>query len=91
MGGINGGKRPGAGRPPGAINKRTQETIEAVAASGETPLEYMTRIYRDPTVDHARRDDMAKAAAPYVHPKLATTDNTNKVDLTGGVTWLPPS
>jgi hypothetical protein len=35
---------------------------------------------RDPTVEHLRRDDMARAAAPYVHAKVSpenpkTTDN----------------
>jgi hypothetical protein len=81
-------------RRKGSLNKRTLEKIaiaEAARDNGETPLDYMLRVMRDPTIEHARRDDMAKAAAPYVHPKLATTDNTNKVDLTGGVTWLDPS
>jgi hypothetical protein len=48
---------------------------EAAAATGETPLEYMLRVMRDPSVDHGRRDDMAKAASPYVHSRLATLDH----------------
>ena len=78
----NGGKRPGAGRPPGAVNKKTAETAEAVAASGETPLDYMLRVMRDRTVDHARRDDMAKAVANYIHPRLTTTQATVKAEHT---------
>ena len=35
----------------------------AIAASGETPLEYMLRIMRDEAAKSTRRDDMAKAAA----------------------------
>ena len=31
----------------------------------------MLRVMRDPTVEPHRRDAMAKAAAPYVHPTLA--------------------
>jgi len=42
-----------------------------MAASGEMPLAYMMRIMRDPTTEPHRRDAMAKAAAPYVHPTLA--------------------
>ena len=42
-----------------------------IAASGEMPLAYMMRIMRDPTTEPHRRDAMAKAAAPYVHPTLA--------------------
>ena len=36
---------------------------------------------RDETVDHARRDAMAKAVAPYCHPQLAsvaTKDETGR-------------
>jgi len=51
-----GGKRPGAGRPPGAISKSTRAILEAAAAGGETPLEYMLRIMRDPREPAARRD-----------------------------------
>lgn len=71
-----GGKRPGAGRKQGAITKRTQEATAAVLASGLTPLDYMLNVMRDATADVARRDDMAKAAAPYVHPKLAAIEHT---------------
>jgi hypothetical protein len=42
-----------------------------MVASGEMPLAYMMRIMRDPTTEPHRRDAMAKAAAPYVHPTLA--------------------
>jgi hypothetical protein len=35
------------------------------------PLDYMMRIMRDPATEPQRRDAMAKAAAPYVHPTLA--------------------
>jgi hypothetical protein len=70
---ARGGQRPGAGRPAGASNRRTIEQVEAVKASGLTPLEYLTGVYQDPTADEAKRIDAAKAAAPYVHAKLQTT------------------
>ena len=73
-----GGKRPGAGRPPGARNKRTIEQVEAIAATGMTPLEYLTSVYQDTAADPAKRIDAAKAAAPYVHARLNSTELTGK-------------
>lgn len=35
----------------------------------ETPLEYMLRVINDPNTDDLRRDRLAVAAAPYLHPK----------------------
>jgi hypothetical protein len=74
---ARGGSRPGAGRPAGAQNKRTVEQVEAIVASGLTPLEYLTSVYQDINADEAKRIDAAKAAAPYVHAKL------NSVELKG--------
>jgi hypothetical protein len=68
-----GGKRPGAGRPQGAISKSTVAILEAVAAGGEMPLEYMLRVMRDPREPATRRDEMAEAAAPHLHPKMQAT------------------
>ncbi len=67
------GKKTG-GRKKGTPNKATTAAkIRAeVAASGEVPLDYMLRVMRDKTVEPVRRDAMAKAAAPYVHPSLAS-------------------
>jgi len=66
-----GGKRPGAGRKPGGKNARHSRNIVLEALDrGETPLQYMLAIMKDPTVPIERRDEMAKAAAPYCHPKL---------------------
>lgn len=36
-----GGARPGAGRKPGSINKKTREIAEKAAQEGITPLEVM--------------------------------------------------
>ena len=54
------------GRKLGSLTKRTREIAQGALASGLTPLEYMLATMRDVTVDDARRDDMAKAAAPYM-------------------------
>jgi hypothetical protein len=68
----HGGKRPGAGRPAGSRNRRTKEQI-AAAAAGVLPLDYLLTIMRDPEQKPADRMTAAISAAPYVHPKLATT------------------
>lgn len=67
----HGGRRPGAGRKPGSVTQRTREIAEAIATEGGTPLEFLTQIYRDETQELDRRIDCAKAAAPYVHARLA--------------------
>jgi hypothetical protein len=69
-----GGPRPGGGRPKGARNKKTKEVIAAVEASGETPMQYMLRVMRDPLSDEKRRDHMAVSVAPYIHPKAWTDE-----------------
>jgi hypothetical protein len=80
-----GGKRPGAGRRRGSLNRRTRETI-AAAEQGLTPLEYLIKVYLNPRLNVRIRLDAAKAAAPYVHPKLsqfevqATNDLRNLTD-----------
>ena len=70
-----GGKREGAGRPAGAPNVKTAETVAAIEASGLTPLDYMLSVLRDENRETAERMDAAKAAAPYVHPKLANVEH----------------
>lgn len=70
---ARGGKREGAGRKKGVPNQKTRERLEAICREGLTPLEYMLQVLRDENETPARRDEMAKAAAPYVHPKLSAT------------------
>jgi hypothetical protein len=38
------------------------------------PVEWMLAVMRDPEAEQSRRDDMAKSAAPYLHPKLAAME-----------------
>ena len=70
----SGGKRPGAGRPRGSKANKTQAIVIAAMAEGITPLEFMLGIMRDETVDAGVRMDMAKASAPYMHARLASTE-----------------
>lgn len=62
------------GRQKGTPNKSTTERMAVLLAGGQSPLEYMLQVMRDKTVEYPRRDEMARAAAPYMHPKLATTE-----------------
>src|SRR5436190_3255449 len=70
-----GGQREGAGRPRGSRGKRTQASIAQAETLGPTPLEVLLESMHAARVEGARAEavDCAKAAAPYVHPKLAPT------------------
>ena len=70
-----GGARAGAGRKPGSKTQLTKQALKR-AGEGITPLEYMLQILRDENEDKAQRFEAAKAAAPYVHPRLAQTEAT---------------
>ena len=69
------------GRTAGTLNKRTQAMLEEIASTGDTPLQYMLRVMRDPEAAVARRDAMAAAAAPYIHPRMAQVDMHAQYDV----------
>lgn len=81
----HGGARAGAGRKKGSATAKTREIADKAAAEGITPLEYMLEVMRRPS-DHedekiqlareAMRFEAAKAAAPYMHPRLAAVEHT---------------
>ncbi len=83
-----GGSRKGAGRKPGAATKRTREVADKAASEGITPLEYMLQVMRtEPSAELEARDmlsaivlrfEAAKAAAPYIHPKLSAVEVTGE-------------
>jgi len=79
---MSGGRRPGAGRKKGVPNKRTAERQAAFAASGEaTPLDFMLQRMRDESLDGRERMQAAAAAAPYLHPRLASVEAHVSGDL----------
>ncbi len=51
---------------------------EESAPANASPLEYMLGVMRDPAVDPARRDEMAKLALPYLHPKPTAIEHTGR-------------
>lgn len=69
------------GRVKGTPNKATQAKLLAIQASGMTPLDYMMSVMRDQNEAPDVRLDAAKAAAPYVHPRLASIENTGTMTL----------
>ena len=81
-----GGARPGAGRKKGAATQKTREIADREAENGLTPLEYMLQVMRtEPSLELEPRDllnatslrfEAAKAAAPYMHPRLAAVEHS---------------
>ena len=85
----HGGARKGAGKPKGTTAKIDAEIREQALATGISPLDYMLDLLRNTELAWQDRFEAAKAAAPYVHAKLSSTENSTKLDLSGGLTWLP--
>jgi hypothetical protein len=90
---MRGGARKGAGRKRGIAHTRTREIADGAAAAGITPLEFMLTLLRKPLPDGADaavqsqhdslRFEAAKAAAPYLHPRLAPRDATIQIAMSG--------
>ena len=76
-----GGARPGAGRPSGSKNQRSAEVARQATEAGLTPIEVMLSAMRElweEGTSESKREAarIAKDAAPYVHPRLASIDQT---------------
>jgi len=56
-----------------------ERAFRALAEKGMLPLDYMLGVMRDPTEDKENRMRMAVAAAPFVHPRLASIQTTAHV------------
>ena len=81
MRGASPGERRG-GRQKGTPNRITAERQRQVQESGLTPLDHMLNVMRDETRDPTVRLDAAKAAAPYVHPRLANIEANVRTGVT---------
>lgn len=71
---AHGGRRPGAGRKPGSTTTKTRDIADKASSEGITPLEFMLQVMRDEGAERSERLDMAKAAAPYIHPRLSNVE-----------------
>lgn len=72
------------------MNKKTRDLIEIVAATGEDPVLFLCRVFRDPNNPLAERVRAAQVVARYTHQELPTavalTVNQGRVlgiDLSG--------
>lgn len=75
-----GGARPGAGRPKGKPNKRTQEIQDRLDELDCDPIEGMAMIAVDPTSDPALKFQCFKELAQYVAPKRKAIDMNATLD-----------
>lgn len=87
---ARGGKRPGAGRKPGAVSeatRRRKEVAQKALSEGVSPLDVMLTTMRtlwDQATDEAGKvvnlgkamqaNIVAKDAAPFLHPKLSSVE-----------------
>lgn len=78
---THGGPRPGAGRKPGAATKLNEAARKQAAEGGLMPLDYLLSIMRDEKLTRQDRVDAAKAAAPYVHAKLAAVEHSGGISF----------
>lgn len=76
-----GGKREGAGRRAGAVSTKTREVADKAIEDGLTPLEFMLQVMRDESAERGERLEMAKAAAPYIHPKLSSVEMSGNMNF----------
>jgi len=77
------------GRPKGSSNKASASQIAKVTADGKlSPLEYLASIYQNPNEEKKDRIEAAKAAAPYIHSRLSTTEVKAAVTELSHEEWL---
>jgi hypothetical protein len=79
---ARGGARPGAGRKTGQANKINAQAKREALKGGVTPLQYMLGVMRNSRADTKRRDDMAKAAAPFCHTRAIEHSGPNRGPIT---------
>ena len=89
---AKGGYRAGSGRKPGSTTQKTREIAERAAEEGITPLEYMLQLLRSEVDEDmepsqkaalmALKFEAAKAAAPYIHPRLAAIEMKGNMTMT---------
>lgn len=58
-----------------------EEGRKQALSSGISPLDFMLGILRDEGLDEETRFEAAKAAAPYVHARLAAVEHKGEVGI----------
>ena len=70
----HGGKREGAGRPLGSKSKKPWKGLIELAEKYKlSPLDYLLSVLNNPMSSPDRKIYAAEKAAPYIHPRLAST------------------
>jgi hypothetical protein len=71
----HGGKREGAGRPFGSKSKPSKwKSMEEMSIKYQnSPLDYLLAVLNNPMSSPDRKMYAAEKAAPYVHPRLASS------------------
>jgi hypothetical protein len=59
-----------------------EQARQKALEGGISPLDYMLGLMRDESLDRDTRLDAAKAAAPFVHAKLAAVEHSGAMTLT---------
>ena len=75
---AHGGARPGAGRKKGSGITKTREAAERLLDEGMTPLDYLVGVMRGSKEFEENKFEAAKAAAPYMHARLAAVAHEGK-------------
>jgi hypothetical protein len=77
-------------RTKGASGKKTRMALHAAQTgdftqvlAGSSPVDYLLKVMRDPDKPDQLRLEAAKAAAPYIQPRLTTIDQT----IRGGASY----
>lgn len=78
---AHGGARTGAGRKPGSSTRMNEEARQQALTGGISPLDFMLKILRDENQNPDARFEAAKAAAPYVHARLAAVEHSGDMTL----------
>lgn len=76
-----GGRRQGAGRKKGVAAKKTREAANLILASGTTPLGYFQGLLEGTMAFDEIKFEAAKAAAPYVHARLAAVEHSGSIGV----------
>ena len=70
----HGGKREGAGRPIGSKStKPWKGMLELAEKHNTSPLDYMLGVLNNPMSSPDKKLYAAEKAAPYIHPRLASS------------------
>lgn len=99
---MRGGQRPGAGRPKGARNRRTEALAAALASTAADLAQaipdafpgdahaLLMAVYKNPALDLTLRLDAAKAAVRYERPALSSIDSEVHQRLNATVETITP-